>query len=78
MNVKTVPTSQHEFHALMDEHLSIQGAEQFCSIWPKARPIIAAMLPLIAFIPNGGAAAQAVLNAVVKMAEQAYADNCAK
>lgn len=54
--------------------------QNFCTLWPKAKPIlqvlagIAAIIPLP--IPGGGVAAGGVLAGLIKLGDQIFTDQC--
>ena len=68
-----------EAHRELDRSISMDPAvieQEFCAIWPKAKPLLAALAPMVAFIPNAGPAAAAALKALVSMAEHIAEQRC--
>jgi hypothetical protein len=53
------------------------GAQQdFCSLWPTAKPILQAIAGIVGFIPGVGAGAGPVLNALITVGDQVYGATC--
>jgi hypothetical protein len=48
----------------------------FCSIWPKAKPVLELVAGVVIFIPGAGATAGAVLQGLLKVGDQISAQVC--
>jgi len=48
----------------------------FCTIWPKAKPILEFLAGVVIFIPGAGATAGAVLTGLIKVGDQVAAQVC--
>jgi hypothetical protein len=49
----------------------------FCSIWPGAKPILQALVPVVSAIPGIGATAGPVLTALISVGDAIYQQTCA-
>jgi hypothetical protein len=54
------------------------GVQDFCTLWPTAKPILQAVAGIIGFIPGVGAGAGPVLNALVTVGDQVFDATCKK
>jgi hypothetical protein len=52
------------------------GPNDFCSIWPKAKPILEFVAGIALLIPGLGATAGAVLSGLVKVGDQVAHEIC--
>jgi hypothetical protein len=52
--------------------------QDFCTLWPTAKPILQAIAGIVGFIPGVGAGAGPVLNALVTVGDQVYGATCQK
>jgi hypothetical protein len=52
-------------------------ADDFCSIWPKAKPILELLAGIAILIPGVGAAAGAVLKGLVRVGDKIVEEICA-
>ena len=50
--------------------------EDFCAVWPKAKPILELISGIAIVIPGVGAAAGAVLKVLIKVGDGIYKDVC--
>lgn len=50
--------------------------KEFCSIWPKAKPLLELAAGVLVFIPGAGSIAGPVLNGLVKIGDQIYTETC--
>ena len=50
----------------------------FCTLWPKAKPILEVVSGLVILIPGLGAVAAGVLKGLLKVGDQIAADVCNK
>jgi hypothetical protein len=48
----------------------------FCSIWPKAKPVLELVSGVVMFIPGAGTTAGAVLQGLLKVGDQISAEVC--
>ncbi len=48
----------------------------FCGIWPKAKPLLELASTVLGFIPGPGTVAGPVLNGLIKIGDQIYAETC--
>ncbi|WP_152535866.1 hypothetical protein [Bradyrhizobium sp. Ai1a-2] len=48
----------------------------FCSIWPKAKPVLELLAGIVAFIPGLGATAGAVLQGLIKVGDKIAEQAC--
>ncbi|MDX0995195.1 hypothetical protein GOL26_09650 [Sinorhizobium medicae] len=53
------------------------SADDFCSIWPKAKPILELLAGIAILIPGVGAAAGAVLKGLVSVGDNIVEEICA-
>jgi len=60
------------------ESLMTAGIDKsdFCSIWPKAKPILQMLAGIALLIPGVGVAGGAVLNGLIKIADQIASETC--
>lgn len=54
------------------------AAPDFCTLWPKAKPILQVLVGIIAIlpIPGGGTVGGGVLNGLVLLGDQIFKDKC--
>jgi hypothetical protein len=52
------------------------GAGDFCTIWPKAKPVLELVAGVVIFIPGAGTTAGAVLQGLLKVGDQISAEVC--
>ena len=52
------------------------GVSDFCSIWPKAKPILELLAGIAILIPGVGATAGAVLKGLIKIGDQLFDQLC--
>jgi hypothetical protein len=52
------------------------SAAEFCSIWPKAKPVLELIAGVINFVPGAGTTAGAVLQGLVKIGDQISGEVC--
>lgn len=52
------------------------GSGDFCSIWPKAKPVLELVAGVVIFIPGAGTTAGAVLQGLLKVGDQISAEVC--
>ncbi len=50
--------------------------EDFCSIWPKAKPVLEFVSGVVIFIPGAGVTAGAVLQGLLKVGDQVASQIC--
>jgi hypothetical protein len=52
--------------------------QDFCTLWPKAKPILQLLVGIIAFlpIPGGGAAGGGILNGLIMLGDKIHKDQC--
>jgi hypothetical protein len=52
--------------------------QNFCTLWPKAKPILQLLVGIIAFlpIPGGGAAGGGILNGLIMLGDKIHKDQC--
>ena len=48
----------------------------FCTIWPKAKPVLELLAGVVVFIPGAGATAGAVLQGLIKVGDQVASQMC--
>ncbi|WP_296581316.1 hypothetical protein [Xanthobacter sp.] len=48
----------------------------FCTIWPKAKPLLEVAATVLVFIPGAGTIAGPVLNGLIKIGDQIFAETC--
>jgi hypothetical protein len=48
----------------------------FCSIWPKAKPVLELVAGVVMFIPGAGTTAGAVLKGLLMVGDQVSAEVC--
>ena len=48
----------------------------FCSVWPPAKPILQALVPIVSAIPGAGKAAAAVLNSLIVVGDSVFQQTC--
>lgn len=48
----------------------------FCGIWPKAKPLLEVAATVLVFIPGAGTVAGPVLNGLIKIGDQIYSETC--
>jgi GH25 family lysozyme M1 (1,4-beta-N-acetylmuramidase) len=54
----------------------IAAEQDFCSLWPTAKPVLQAVGGIVGFIPGVGAGAGPVLNSLVSVGDQIYNSTC--
>jgi len=52
------------------------GPQDFCKVWPQAKPILQALSGIITFIPGFGAQAAAALAALLAVGDQVFNGTC--
>ncbi|KPH10231.1 hypothetical protein CO657_03580 [Rhizobium acidisoli] len=52
------------------------GIDNFCTIWPRAKPILDFLAGLALLIPGLGATAGAVLRGLIKVGDQIAQETC--
>ena len=52
--------------------------DDFCSLWPEAKPILEAIGGIIGIIPGLGTGAGAILKALTSLGDQIYGSTCNK
>lgn len=52
------------------------AGNDFCGIWPKAKPLLEVASTVLVFIPGAGPIAGPVLNGLIKIGDQIYAETC--
>jgi hypothetical protein len=52
------------------------GPQEFCNIWPQAKPVLGLVVGIVSFIPGAGANAAAVLQGLIKIGDQLAAQIC--
>jgi hypothetical protein len=52
------------------------GVGDFCTIWPKAKPVLELVAGVVIFIPGAGTTAGAVLQGLLKVGDQISAEAC--
>ena len=54
------------------------AAPDFCTLWPKAKPILQVVVGIIAIlpIPGGGVIGGGVLNGLIALGDQIFKDKC--
>jgi hypothetical protein len=52
------------------------GSNEFCRIWPSAKPILELLAGVVAFIPGAGVTAGTVLRGLIKVGDQISAEVC--
>ena len=52
------------------------GVGDFCTIWPKAKPVLELVAGIVIFIPGAGTTAGAVLQGLLKVGDQISAEVC--
>ena len=83
------PTAAAELREILDRSLlqfpTQPGAvspaatkQDFCNIWPTAKPILQALCGIIVFFPGFGQAAAAALTALIAAGDQIYKQTCNK
>jgi hypothetical protein len=70
-NVRAV-TAAHS----ADDAATAAPVGDFCSIWPKAKPVLELVAGVVIFIPGAGTTAGAVLQSLIKVGDQVSADVC--
>lgn len=48
----------------------------FCGLWPKAKPLLEVAATVLVFIPGAGTIAGPVLNGLIKIGDQIFAETC--
>jgi hypothetical protein len=48
----------------------------FCTIWPKAKPVLDLLAGIVVFIPGAGTTAAAVLQGLIKVGDQVASQMC--
>jgi GH25 family lysozyme M1 (1,4-beta-N-acetylmuramidase) len=56
----------------------IAAEQDFCSLWPTAKPILQTVGGIVSLIPGVGAGAGPVLNSLVSVGDQIYSSTCKK
>jgi hypothetical protein len=56
--------------------LTAVGPNDFCNIWPKAKPVLELVSGVIGFIPGAGSTAGAVLLGLIKVGDQIAGQLC--
>lgn len=49
---------------------------EFCGIWPKAKPLLELASTVLTLIPGAGTIAGPVLAGLIKIGDQIYAETC--
>lgn len=49
---------------------------EFCSLWPKAKPLLELAATILPFIPGAGTVAGPVLTGLIKIGDQISAETC--
>lgn len=52
------------------------AGNDFCGIWPKAKPLLEVASTVLVFIPGAGTVAGPVLTGLIKIGDQIYAETC--
>jgi hypothetical protein len=57
---------------------SALAAPDFCTLWPKAKPILQVLVGIIAIlpIPGGGVVGGGILNGLIALGDQIFKDKC--
>jgi hypothetical protein len=55
---------------------SAAASGDFCSIWPKAKPVLELVAGVVNFIPGAGTTAGGVLQGLIKVGDQISAEVC--
>ncbi|MFG1345903.1 hypothetical protein V5F59_13495 [Xanthobacter autotrophicus DSM 431] len=50
--------------------------KDFCSLWPKAKPLLEVASTVLVFIPGAGTIAGPVLTGLIKIGDQIFAETC--
>ena len=50
--------------------------EDFCKLWPKAKPVLAAAAGILLFVPGLGQTAAGILNGLIAVGDKIAADVC--
>jgi hypothetical protein len=56
--------------------IALPAGEDFCSIWPKAKPVLELISGVVVLIPGAGTTAGAVLQALIKVGDQISSEVC--
>ncbi len=48
----------------------------FCGLWPKAKPLLELAATVLVLIPGAGTIAGPVLNGLIKIGDQIFAETC--
>ena len=78
-NVRTLAAAQAAGGGTMTASVSAAAAPasgDFCSIWPKAKPVLELVAGVVTFIPGAGTTAGGVLQGLIKVGDQISADVC--
>jgi uncharacterized membrane protein YjjB (DUF3815 family) len=76
-NVRAVTAAQNSSNvAVTASAAAAPGTGDFCSIWPKAKPVLELVAGVVIFIPGAGTTAGAVLQGLLKVGDQISADVC--
>jgi hypothetical protein len=52
------------------------AGQEFCKIWPQAKPILEGVSPLLGFIPGYGVAAAAALHGLLEVGQHVFDQSC--
>ncbi len=51
-------------------------SSDFCGLWPKAKPLLELAATVLILIPGAGTIAGPVLNGLIKIGDQIFAETC--
>ena len=54
----------------------VGAGNEFCGLWPKAKPLLEIAATVLVFIPGAGVIAGPVLTGLIKIGDQIYAETC--
>ena len=57
---------------------AVMAPQNFCNLWPKAKPVLQLVVGIIGFlpIPGGGIVAGGILNGLITLGDQIYEQTC--
>jgi uncharacterized membrane protein YjjB (DUF3815 family) len=75
-NVRAVTTAQLQAQAAGAGAAAAPVSGDFCSIWPKAKPVLELVAGIVIFIPGAGTTAGGVLQGLIKVGDQISTEVC--
>ena len=75
--VGEVAAAQRSGPAAASIDMAAAKPSDFCTLWPKAKPILEFLAGVVIFIPGAGATAGAVLKGLIKVGDEIFAQICA-